>query len=143
MCRLGSAWQDHGLVFTTGSPLNISTLTYKHFKPALDRAKLPKAIRLYDLRHSCATLLLQAGENPKIVGERLGHVSITLTLDVYSHVLPDMQKAAAEKLENILFRKAGTQDGNGQHVGCPQTIDSKVAPGWIRTNNQQIMSLLL
>lgn len=109
--KAGSSWQDHGLVFTTliGSPLNIPNLSFKHFKPALERAKLPKSIRLYDLRHSCATLLLQAGENPKVVSERLGHASITLTLDVYSHVLPDMQKAAAQKLENILFRKVGTQ----------------------------------
>jgi integrase len=52
--------------------------------------------------------LLAAGENPKVVSERLGHASITLTLDTYSHVLPDMQKAAAEKLENLLFGKSGT-----------------------------------
>ena len=108
--RLGSEWQDHGLVFTTslGSPLNISNLTAKHFKPALDRAGLPRTIRLYDLRHTCATLLLSAGENPKVVSERLGHASVTLTLDVYSHVLPDMQKAATDKLENLLFRRTGT-----------------------------------
>jgi integrase len=108
--KAGAEWQDHGLVFTTtiGSPLNISKLTRNHFKPALKRAELPCNVRLYDLRHSCATLLLQAGENPKVVSERLGHSTITLTLDVYSHVLPDMQKAAAEKLEKILFRKVGT-----------------------------------
>lgn len=108
--KLGSEWQDHGLVFTTslGSPLNISNLSAKHFKPALKRAGLPTSIRLYDLRHTCATLLLSAGENPKVVSERLGHASITLTLDVYSHVLPDMQKAATDKLENLLFRRTGT-----------------------------------
>jgi integrase len=69
----------------------------------LRQAGLDESVRLYDLRHTCATLLLQAGENPKVVSERLGHASITLTLDVYSHVLPDMQKAAAEKLERILY----------------------------------------
>jgi len=108
--RLGSESQDHGLVFTTalGGPLNISNLTNKHFKPALERAGLPRTIRLYDLRHTCATLLLSAGENPKVVSERLDHASITLTLDVYSHVLPDMQKAATDKLENILFRYTAT-----------------------------------
>jgi integrase len=91
--RLGSEWQDNGLVFTTalGTPLNISNLTAKHFKPALRRAGLPKTIRLYDLHHTCATVLLSAGENPKIVSERLRHAGITRTLDVYSHVLPDMQ----------------------------------------------------
>ncbi len=70
--------------------------------PLLKAAKLPD-IRLYDLRHSCATLLLSAGENPKVVSERLGHASVTLTLDTYSHVLPDMQKAATDKLESMLF----------------------------------------
>ena len=120
--RLGSEWQDNGLVFTTflGTPLNISNLTAKHFKPALQRAGLPKTIRLYDLRHTCATLLLSAGENPKVVSERLGHASITLTLDVYSHVLPDMQKAAIDKLESILSNAhtMGTQDRNEQHHRC-------------------------
>jgi integrase len=52
--------------------------------------------------------LLQARENPKVVSERLGHAGIALTLDTYSHVLPDMQQAAAQKLENLLFRKTGT-----------------------------------
>src|SRR5690606_39954439 len=55
--------------------------------------------RMYDLRHTCATLLLLAGENPKVVSERLGHASITLTLDTYSHVLPAMQEESARKLE--------------------------------------------
>jgi integrase len=50
-------------------------------------------------------LLLTAGVNPKIVSERLGHASIVLTLDTYSHVLPSMQQAAADKLENLLFAK--------------------------------------
>jgi len=74
----------------------------RYFKPLLKEANLPD-IRLYDLRHTCATLLLAAGENPKVVSERLGHANITLTLDTYSHVLPDMQKEAAAKLEEMLF----------------------------------------
>ncbi len=65
-------------------------------------------IRLYDLRHTTATLLLQAGINPKIVSERLGHSTIVLTLDVYSHVLPNMQKDATDQLEQMLFYKNGT-----------------------------------
>lgn len=60
------------------------------------------------MRHCLMLLRLQAGENAKVVSERLGHASIALTLDVYTHVLPDMQEAAAQKLENILFRSAGT-----------------------------------
>lgn len=71
------------------------------FKPILKRAKLPD-IRLYDLRHTCATLLLLANESPKVVAERLGHATIQLTLDTYTHVLPTMQKRAAEKQSLIL-----------------------------------------
>jgi integrase len=63
---------------------------------------LPKEFRFCDLRHTCATLLLAANVNPKIVAERLGHASVTLTLDTYSHVLPTMQRAA-DQLEQMLF----------------------------------------
>ncbi len=92
------------LVFATrtGQPLDYRTVVRRHFKPLLAKAGLPN-IRLYDLRHTCATLLLSRGEHPKIVGERLGHSSTTLTLDTYSHVLPDMQEQAAVRLEEILF----------------------------------------
>jgi integrase len=54
-------------------------------------------------------LLLAANEHPKVVSERLGHASVTLTLDTYSHVLPSMQQAASDKLESILFEKTATQ----------------------------------
>jgi integrase len=57
---------------------------------------------MYDLRHSCATLLLRAGENPKIVSERLGHSSVAFTMDVYTASLPDMQEGAAQKLQEML-----------------------------------------
>lgn len=95
---------DHGFVFaaSNGEPLSERNLV-RSFKPLLNKAGLPD-IRLYDLRHTCATLLLSAGENPKIVSERLGHASVTLTLDTYSHVLPTIQEAATRKLEDMLFR---------------------------------------
>jgi len=106
--KLGEKWENHNLVFCAehGSPLSIRNLERRHFKPILVKAELPD-IRLYDLRHSCATLLLAAGENPKVVSERLGHSSIVLTLDTYSHVLPSMQRSATEKLEGILGRQRG------------------------------------
>src|SRR5216110_2123553 len=85
-----------------GSPLSIPNLTYRYFRPILDAAKLAR-IRLYDLRHSCATLLLIAEENPKVVSERLGHSSIVLTLDTYSHVLPTLQQGASTRLEKLLY----------------------------------------
>ena len=100
-------YEDHGLIFAlrNGTPVDQRILVRRYFKPLLHAADLPN-IRLYDLRHTCATLLLAAGDNPKIVSERLGHSTITLTMDTYSHVLPDMQQASAEKLEEMLFGTA-------------------------------------
>jgi integrase len=102
--KLGSEWQAHDLVFCseTGTPLSIPNLTYRYFRPILVKAELLQ-IRLYDLRHSCATLLLIAEENPKVVSERLGHSTVVLTLDTYSHVLPTMQEKATARLEKMLY----------------------------------------
>ena len=102
--QAGQDWQEHGLVFTdsNGNPVNYRNLTRRYFKPLLMEADLPN-IRLYDLRHTAATLLLSAGENPKVVSERLGHASVSLTLDTYSHVLPDMQERAASRLQQMLY----------------------------------------
>ncbi len=103
--KAGVAYQNNDLVFATGegTPHNSRNLAQRHFLAILKSAELPINFRLYDLRHSCATLLLVAGENPKVVAERLGHASVVLTLDTYSHVLPSMQQAATEKLEKMLF----------------------------------------
>jgi integrase len=87
-----------------GTPLQRKNLTDRHFKPLIKKAKVTN-IRLYDLRHTTATRLLSAGENPKVVSERLGHASIVLTLNTYSHVLPTMQQSATDKLEKIMFGK--------------------------------------
>ena len=73
-----------------------------HFKTALQRVGLPKSTRFHDLRHTCATLLLKQGVNPKFVQELLGHADISLTLNVYSHVLPDMGDAAAGAMDAAL-----------------------------------------
>ena len=86
-----------------GTPLDPRNLAAKYFKPILAAAGLPRALRVYDLRHTHATLLLAAGVNPKIVSERHGHASVALTLDRYSHVLPGMQADSARKLDAMLF----------------------------------------
>lgn len=93
-----------GLMFADheGGPLRISNVTRRDWKAVLKDAGLPLSTTLYALRHTMATLLLTAGVHPKIVSERLGHASVTLTLDTYSHVLPTMQKAATEALGRLL-----------------------------------------
>ena len=106
--KLGEAWNNYDLVFTSeiGTPLNARNLYQRHFVKILESAKLHEQnFVLYSLRHSCATLLLSAGENPKVVAERLGHTSVKMTLDTYSHVLPDMQESATDRLEAMLYRK--------------------------------------
>lgn len=92
-----------GLAFATESetPVNPTSLRRRSFASLLKRAKLPE-IRFHDLRHTCATLLLGRNVNPKIVSEMLGHSSISIMLDTYSHVLPDMQDGAARALEDAL-----------------------------------------
>jgi len=92
---LGSPLTGESLVFghVDGSPRAPSTLTHAFSKLA-KRAGLP-GVRLHDLRHTHASLLLQQGIHPKVVSERLGHANIQITLDTYSHLLPGMQEAAA------------------------------------------------
>jgi len=89
----------NGPVFcdTKGGYLRLENLRRDSFKPILAKAGLPH-IRLYDLRHTCATLLLLDEVPAKVVSERLGHSSIQITLDTYTHVLPAMQKRAAEAM---------------------------------------------
>jgi integrase len=102
--RLAGLWQDQGLVFAseTGSLLNPSNLRNRSFKRIKARAGIREDLRFHDLRHTCATLLLSCNVNPKIVSEMLGHTSITITLNTYSHVLPDMQDSAADAMEAAL-----------------------------------------
>jgi len=83
-----------------GGPLRASNVVRRSFRPLLKRAGLP-VIRFHDLRHTAATLMLGQGIHPKIVQERLGHSKIAVTLDIYSHVLPSMQRDVAEKLDRL------------------------------------------
>ncbi|BBL78430.1 Tyrosine recombinase XerC [Rubrobacter xylanophilus DSM 9941] len=96
-------WKDYGLVFTTeaGTPIDRHNLIQRSFLPLLRRAGLPK-IRFHDLRHTAATLLLSKGQHPKLVQELLGHSTIAITLDTYSHVLPGMGDTLAAAMEEAL-----------------------------------------
>jgi integrase len=101
--RLDGLWQENGLVFTTQirTPVNRHNLVNRSFKPLLKGASLPE-IRFHDLRHTCATLMLCAGVQPKMVQELLGHASVTITLETYAYVMPDMQGEAAGKMDSML-----------------------------------------
>ena len=107
---LAGSWPDHDLVFTDplGRPLTAMRLRWALWR-LLRTAGLPK-IRLHDLRHTMATLMLAAGEHPKVVSERLGHSTVALTLDVYSHVVPGLQEAAAERLADLLRTPGGRSE---------------------------------
>jgi len=99
----GEAWADTGYVFTSedGNPVHPQTLAW-HFTKAVRAAGVP-VIRFHDLRHTCATIALTQGVPAKVVQEMLGHSSISITLDLYTHVVPGMQDDAAAKIDAIVF----------------------------------------
>ncbi len=102
----GELWQDHSLVFctATGNYINPESTLKTIFKRILKNAGLPD-IRFHDLRHSAATLMLSMGVHPKVVQELLGHSQISITMDIYSHVLPSMQQDAMEKMNTLLQKR--------------------------------------
>ena len=99
----GPAWHDRDLVFGTelGEPLHPDQIS-KLFKRHVMAACLP-VISLHSLRHTHATLALQAGIHVKVVSERLGHASVLVTLNTYSHAIPSMQEEAAEQIASLVF----------------------------------------
>lgn len=104
MDRLEDLYRDRGLVFTSdcGAPLNPSNIRDKNLRRLTGKAGLP-AIRFHDLRHTCATLLLSRNVHPKMVQEMLGHATVAITLDTYSHVLPGIGDQAAAAMEDALL----------------------------------------
>jgi integrase len=100
--KAGGDWQQSDLVFTStiGTALDERNVR-RAFHDVLTAAKLPP-MRIHDLRHSCATLLLAQGVHPKVVQEILGHSQISLTMDTYSTVLPSVSREAAEQMDVVL-----------------------------------------
>jgi integrase len=103
--EVADAWTDSGYVFThpDGMPIDPNLAT-RAFKKMVTTAGLPK-LTIHGLRHTHATILLEQGVNPKVVSERLGHASVATTMDIYSHVLPDMQEKAALAIDAALAPK--------------------------------------
>ena len=107
--KAGASWQEHDYVFCTlhGTHLGPNHVV-EEFKLLLKQAGLPD-IRFHDLRHSAASLLLSLEVHPKVVQELLGHTQIGITMDVYSHLLPGMQKDAMSKLDEAMKRQGGDE----------------------------------
>lgn len=99
---LGQGYQDLDLVFAqkNGKPIQPTEMA-RNYRKMVDKSGLPY-IRFHDLRHTHATLLLQQGVHPKVVSERLGHSTIGITMDTYTHVLPNLQKEAALQFEQLI-----------------------------------------
>ncbi len=110
-----------GLVFASinGEPLDRINLYARRYKPLLERAELSKDFTLYSLRYTYATLSLLAGEIDKVVSEQMGHSRVNFTKDVYVKVLPSMQQAALDRLENMLFSGGNTPVS---HLEADQTM---------------------
>jgi integrase len=106
----GRGWQDHGLVFCKpdGRPLNGTAVTHA-FQSVLTAARLP-ALRFHDLRHTHVALLIHLGVQPRVIMERLGHSTISTTMDIYGHIFPAAGREAADRLDQMF---ASTASGQG------------------------------
>lgn len=100
--RAGAGWQDSGHVFTTpnGAPLNGASVTHR-FQKRLAQAELPR-LRWHDLRHGCASLLLAQGADLRTIMELLGHSQISLTANLYTHLIPALKRDASDRMERVL-----------------------------------------
>jgi integrase len=134
---MGRALAEDDFVFShaDGTPLNPNTVSHT-FSKIVVRGGLPY-MRLHDLRHIHATMMLKAGIHPRIVQERLGHSSIATTLDIYSHTVPGLQRAAADRFDTLLpvQENVGKMSANGE--------ESKSEPRGIRTHDTLIKSQVL
>ncbi|HET8911551.1 MAG TPA: site-specific integrase, partial [Ktedonobacteraceae bacterium] len=100
---VGPGWHDQNWVFcnTVGGPIDAGNLLRRSFWPLLAKAGLER-MPFHSLRHSAASLLLSLGIHPKVVQELLGHSNISMTLDIYSHVIPAMHADAVQQLSTLL-----------------------------------------
>ena len=127
MQELGDKFENNGFVFTNvfGRPCDHSNFTGRFFKGLLVAAGIETSFRFHDLRHTHASILLRQGVHPKVVQERLGHSTISITLDTYSHLLRDVQDEAVTALGRAFGTGAGEgEDGaGGQQNGQQNQIE--------------------
>ena len=115
--HLGTIQEDQeALVFTSpkGSPLRVSNFRRRVWWPGLERAGLPHELRIHDLRHTCATMLISRGVHPKAIQHHLGHANIDITMNRYGHLLPDQFNDLAAQLD-----AAHGQATARQTAACP------------------------
>lgn len=110
--QMGEAWGQYDFVFTNviGDPLRGTHLLERHFLPLLEHLELPR-IRWHDLRHTCVSLAVRQGVPVPTISQMLGHSTPSMTYDVYAHVLPGMQKAATQAIQEALFGGSGSALG--------------------------------
>jgi len=122
---LGKSLTDNDFVFThpDGTPLDPSSITHVFVKMV---RKAGLKLRLHDLRHSYASIMLAAGINVKAISESLGHANIGITLDIYSHLLPGVGKAAAERFEKLLEPWLSQKGNGGKMVAKPNESDTRL-----------------
>jgi integrase len=101
MLKEGHAGSTYVFCDSQGGPLRRQNVLRRSLRPIFQAAGI-RPIRFHDLRHTCATLLMQGSIHPKVVSERLGHSKVSTTLEIYSHVLPSMQREAAAEMDRIL-----------------------------------------
>jgi len=107
-----------------GTPLDPSSVTHV-FRKVIHRAGL-EGLRLHDLRHSYASLMLAAGVNVKAISRSMGHTNIGITLDTYSHLLPGMGRTAAERFEKLLKPWLSQKGNGGKMVAKPDELDTRL-----------------
>jgi integrase len=115
------------LVFTAarGGPLRESKWVPGYYKPAVRPAGLPENLRWYDLRHTCASLLIREGASIKAVQRQMGHATAAITLDVYGHLFPDELDSLAERLESLHARTATP----ARPIGAPVVVSMRESAG--------------
>jgi len=111
--KAGESYQDHDLVFATalGTPLNDRNVVNRVFEPTLKAVGL-RRICFHELRHTCASLLIAQGENPKYIQKQMRHASIQITFDRYGHLFPDTNREAVRRLDETLFGSQERPAGN-------------------------------
>jgi integrase len=120
--KVGSGWTNEGLVFSDneGNPLDADNLYHRDFKAILKKAEL-RAIRIHDLRHTFASILIAAGHNLKYIQNQMGHSSIKVTMDLYGHLMPEVYQGAAQKSENFVFGNVMVTDNKKEVTACAVT----------------------